>query len=141
MKHHHHHYTTGRHWCTDAFPEHRNNTEKKEEFSSFCIYNKDLFPIFESRSTQRLVSHDDICWNPLNRPINPEKYKHADISFPGILAEGVPNLTNKKFRLIDGRHRMELMKMLDITESLFDVITQEEFFSAVVKTNRRIRIT
>lgn len=123
MKQHLHHYTTGRHWCNDVF-----QSSSSESF--YCIHNEDLFPIFESRSTMKLVNHNDIYWNP--RHFNPEKYQDADISFPGILAEGVPNATNKKFRLIDGRHRIEVMKRIGITESLFNVITQEEFFASVI---------
>lgn len=35
------------------------------------------------------------------------RYEKADTSFPGIVATNMPNPDNRKYRLLDGAHRMD----------------------------------
>ena len=135
-------YITGRHWCNDLFFSHNKlketlSQQQQQLKHQFCIHIQDLFPIFESRSTLKLISHDDICWNPSGTVGNSRKNRQAAITYPAIVAEGVSNKTNKKYRLVDGRHRMDNMKSQGITESSFHVITQDEFYKAV----RRVSVS
>ena len=53
-----------------------------------------------------------------------ERYHNCDIKFPGIVVEA-SNPSNKKYRLLDGKHRIR--KMIDkcIDQSLFYVLNLE----------------
>lgn len=62
-----------------------------------------------------------------------DRYKKADIRFPGIVAEGAPNPFEKKYRLCDGRHRLLKMKEQGLTEAVFRVITKHQFMEAMDK--------
>ena len=63
------------------------------------------------------------------------KYKSCDVKYPLIIAENAPNPFNDKYRMIDGRHRIQKLLLNGYTESLcyvFDYVKLKPFF--VVKT-------
>ncbi len=58
-----------------------------------------------------------------------EKYKKCDPNFYGILVMGVSNPKNKKYRMIDGKHRLEKLMSLGFDKSLFYVLSLNEIQS------------
>ena len=54
------------------------------------------------------------------------KYVNANILFPGILIDGMNNPNGMRYRMIDGRHRLDKMRFNDMTESKFWVFDYSE---------------
>ena len=54
------------------------------------------------------------------------RYYSANIKFPGILVENMENPYNLKYRLIDGKHRIEKMINLGMTTSQFYILKISE---------------
>ena len=81
-----------------------------------------------------LISHDDIAWWFMDEPERKidERYQSCNIRIPGIVAVDAVNPYNKKYRMVDGSHRMAKMLLeTKIRESLFYVISKEELYSNV----------
>ena len=83
---------------------------------------------------ERLVKlkHNDIWYRGFTNEelISDEFYircEDAEISWPCIVVENASNPDDKKYRMIDGRHRMYKMKELGINESIFYVLELEIF--------------
>ena len=53
-----------------------------------------------------------------------KKYINANIYFPGLLVEGLSQ--KSKYKLIDGRHRLDKMRINDMTKSKFYVFDYSE---------------
>ena len=77
------------------------------------------------------VSFDDIGFKgrhltnlrgPMCMCCDGERYYSANIKFPGILVENMVNPYNLKYRMIDGKHRIEKMINLGMTSSYFYVL-------------------
>ena len=78
------------------------------------------------------LNHDDIAWKGMNLPeemVTDEcvccgglSYLECDIKYPCIVLNNAVNPHNKKYRLIDGKHRMAKMRKLGITSSEFFVL-------------------
>ena len=90
-----------------------------------------LLPLLEQREPVTL-SHNDIAFiglDDLESRID-ERYYACDITVPGIVVEGARNPYNKKYRMIDGSHRMAKMFLEhpELTRSKHYVITEKEFF-------------
>lgn len=66
---------------------------------------------------------------------NGERYYKCNINLPCIVADNVLNPHGKRYRLIDGKHRMNCMKDLGITFSQFYVITKEVFFDCLYNSS------
>ena len=78
------------------------------------------------------VDHIDIAWKGMH--LHPHyttdnclcckgrRYKECDIQYPGIISINAPNPYNKKYRMIDGKHRMAKMRKMGIIESNFYVL-------------------
>ena len=71
------------------------------------------------------VSFEDIAWkgkhlgkNKIGKQCiccNGKKYREADPYYPGILLDGAPNPYDLRYRMVDGKHRLErLLKKKDI---------------------------
>jgi len=94
------------------------------------IYINEIFDIVKDRNTI-IIPHDEIAWWYMDDPLKKvdERYYQVDIMYPGIVAEGVKNPYGKKYRMIDGSHRMAKMKLeTKYNASFFYVITKEEFY-------------
>ena len=95
----------------------------------------ELLPTIEARNPV-LISHSEIGWKAMNSPddkINHDnglRYDNADIDCPCILAEGVYNPAGRKYRMVDGSHRITKMRIeTNRTESYFYILTKDEFYS------------
>ena len=58
-----------------------------------------------------------------------ERYLKANYSLPGILAHDVKNPYNKKYRMVDGGHRMaKMVAETDIKQSYYYILAKAEFY-------------
>ena len=55
-----------------------------------------------------------------------KKYRSCDIKYPLIIAKNIPNPFNDKYRMIDGRHRIQKLLLNGCTESLCYVFDYDE---------------
>lgn len=91
-----------------------------------------LYSLIES---EKIINFSDIAWKGKNlhkdlRGKNcfccgGKRYELCDTSFPGIIVEGAPNPFNLKYRLVDGKHRIEKLISEGKTKSLFNIIKYE----------------
>ena len=65
------------------------------------------------------------------------RYEEADVRFPGILAEGVENPYNKRYRLCDGRHRIKKLINQGHSEGVFYIISNKYFMEVFNKTDSK----
>ena len=71
-----------------------------------------------------LIRHSEIC----SPPANPNCIDDVDTSYPGIVIK-----YNNGYQLEDGCHRMAKLQRQGIFESLFYVVTVDEYKSGTVK--------
>jgi len=61
---------------------------------------------------------DDFAYKELsNINVNSHRYISADVNYPLIAVDGMPNPLGKRYRMIDGRHR--LLKQINLGNSKF----------------------
>lgn len=70
-----------------------------------------------------MVMHQDICYPPAN----PDLVDQVDTSYPGILLK-----YDQGYLLEDGVHRVAKLQKQGIFESLFYIVTLEEYAKGVV---------
>jgi len=100
---------------------------------SYVDLSKDIQPLLYGRDPI-LISHDEIAWWFMDEPERKKdkRYETSNIRIPGIVALDAINPYNKRYRMIDGSHRMAKMLLeTKIRESLFYVITKEELYERV----------
>ena len=59
------------------------------------------------------------------------RFCHADITYPPIVADNIINPHNKKYRCIDGKHRIYKLKKLGYKQATFFVISKEIFYKCL----------
>jgi len=89
----------------------------------------------------REVSFDEIAFKgkhftnlrgPMCLCCDGARYYSAKIKFPGILVEGMENPYELKYRMIDGKHRIEKMIDHGKKSSIFYVIKLQNFLDAIL---------
>ena len=77
----------------------------------------------------KMINHDRIGWKGMHFPreelfktLDRKRYDDCDIVYPCILVENAANPYNKKYRMIDGKHRIAKMRQMGIHRSLFYVL-------------------
>ena len=80
----------------------------------------------------QILNHEDIAWKGMDLPeemVTNEciccdglRYLECNIKYPCIVLNNAVNPHNKKYRLIDGKHRMSKMRKQGITSSKFYVL-------------------
>ena len=82
-----------------------------------------LSKIIDLLSETKIIDHEDIAWGmKVDKHWKGPRYDKCDISYPGIVCKDAPNPYGKKYRLIDGNHRMAKMTDMNITKSCYYVI-------------------
>ena len=71
------------------------------------------------------IKHSDICYSGR---VKPKQVKEADTSYPGIVIE-----YDNGYWLEDGAHRIAKLQQEGIYESLFYVVTVDEYKSGLVE--------
>ncbi len=99
----------------------------------------DLIPIINQKGNQegiQEVKFDDIAWKGFDlgmdkRGVNctccgGERYIHCSTRVPGILLEGVKNPAGRKYRCIDGKHRIEALLSYNMKYGNFFVLNIDD---------------
>ena len=82
------------------------------------IRNKNLYPLSKNKSPTTIQIKDIAL---PDAPVYKERVKDADTSFPVWVVEGIKNPENKKYVLIDGKHRVHLLTNDSIQAIVFSV--------------------
>ena len=64
------------------------------------------------------------------------RYINCDTKYPPIIAYNAPNPFNNKYRMIDGRHRIQKLLLNGLTESLFYVFDFDELRPYIIDGHR-----
>ena len=92
----------------------------------------------------KTIPHNDIGYKYLHRPeyiIDSKQYYDCDISFPGIAVEGAENPYGRKYRIIDGVHRIiktqvlrgvQIPAVANDVESKFYVMPADLFYKLIL---------
>ena len=90
-----------------------------------------------TNKTATKVSLNDIGWKGLHTKDTDgltERYHKCDTTFPGVIVEGGENPYSKKYRMIDGSHRIrKIIRETNQTHSDFFVLSNEEFLGLLKK--------
>jgi len=108
----------------------------------FCLIDlKQVAKLLNDNRLQK-IKLDDIAWKGKhNFPYlcgnkcsccNGSRYINCDIKYPPIIASSAPNPYNNKYRMIDGRHRIQKMLFDGLKESLFYVFDFDELRPFIV---------
>lgn len=83
------------------------------------IITSNLYSFIKHNKLKPIELHiDEFAYKPLDTiEISSHRYKLADITYPLFAVDGMPNPYNKKYRMIDGRHR--LLKQINSGKSIF----------------------
>jgi hypothetical protein len=83
------------------------------------IITANLYPFIKYKKMNPVELHiDEFAHKPLDTiEIDHPRYKLADVIYPLFAVDGMPNPYNKKYRMIDGRHR--LLKQINSGKSVF----------------------
>jgi len=76
------------------------------------------------------IHHAEICAKPGNwsghDDFSGKRFDAADPRYPGLLVENMPNPCNLRYRMVDGRRRLEKLRRMGITQSLFVIFDYAE---------------
>jgi len=98
------------------------------------IYLEKLIPFLKWNKLKK-IKINEIGWKgmhlseeeSINCPCcNGERYIKCDIDIPGIVALNTPNPYGKKYRMIDGKHRIRKRLNNGFTDGWFFVFTYKE---------------
>ena len=82
-----------------------------------------LSKVIDLLSETQIIDHEDIAWGmKVLKHSRGFRYDNCDISYPGIVCKDAPNPYGKKYRMIDGNHRMAKMTNMNITKSPYYVV-------------------
>lgn len=113
--------------------------------NTYCINTSKLFPIVNDGAVSlKTIDFEHIAHHPIWKSnLTGPRFNLADIRFPGIVVENMPNPYNKPYRLIDGKHRLAKMILEGKQRSEFYVFQYEEIlpFVELHPLNGHIRYT
>ena len=116
---------TGYHECVES--------DRYGDWSLFeNVSGIDLVKIKYLLQETQILNHEDIAWKGMDLPeemVTNEciccdglRYLECNIKYPCIVLNNAVNPHNKKYRLIDGKHRMAKMRRLGMMSSKFFVL-------------------
>ena len=117
-------------------------------YGDWRISNDDLFMSLNKIShlleedKLRLIDFKDIAFKGINLPLSMrrencicchgKRFSSCNTDYPGIVTrfiKDIPNPFNKKYRMLDAKHRIEKMLSQGITKSLFYLLDLNEIIS------------
>ena len=110
------HFITGKFIFYD--PAYQFDESKLKSGILLGIRNKNLYPLSKNKSPTTIEIKDIAL---PDAPVYEERLKDADTSFPIWVVEGIRNPENKKYLLIDGKHRVHLSTNNSIQAIIFSV--------------------
>lgn len=108
-------------------------------YENSVIELKKLMPLLADKKLKN-IKLDDIAWK--GKDLYPKKsgnncyccrgrkYRNCDVKYPLIIAKNASNPFNDKYRMIDGRHRIQKLLLNGYVESLcyvFDYVELKPF--------------
>ena len=96
----------------------KENKLKEVDFKDIAWRGKHFFPNLSG----------DNCWC-----CGGKRYAGCDIKYPGILIDNVSNPYDNRYRMIDGKHRLQKMLLSGMTKSLFYVLEYDDVKNYVHK--------
>ena len=96
----------------------------------------DLMPLLNDDNGFEYVKLTDIAWKGFDMGMsiraenciccNGDKFVNCDSTRPGILLDGVKNLEGRRYRCLDGKHRIEALLSYGIEYGNFYVLTLDQ---------------
>ena len=96
---------------------------------------KDLLPILNDENGFHLVELSDIAWKGFDLDMslradncsccNGNRFRDCNPTIPGILLEGTSNPGGRKYRCLDGKHRIEALLSYEQTIGTFYILNMD----------------
>lgn len=87
--------------------------------------------------TPQLLGLAEVCYR--DNIVSVERYRGCDTSYPGVVAEHVANPCAKRYRLLDGNHRVHKLLDAGVSRHWFYVFQLDEFRHLVEEYDPRRR--
>tara|TARA_Y100001963_G_scaffold50933_1_gene71267 strand:+ start:1214 stop:1675 length:462 start_codon:yes stop_codon:yes gene_type:complete len=85
----------------------------------YDLYLHDLLPVLNDKTGFHYVKLNDIAWKGFDLDMSVrgenciccdgDRFRDCDSTKPGILLEGIKNPGGRKYRCLDGKHRIEVL--------------------------------
>jgi hypothetical protein len=108
------------------------------EYKSIGPAKIDVSKVFNLIKYKKLkpvkLNIDDVAYKSIQDiNINSIRYKIANDNFPLLVIEGMENPYNKKYRMIDGRHRLKKQLNKGYSELWFYVLQESDILHYIQK--------
>ena len=107
---------------------------------------KDLLPILNEKTGFHRVELSDIAWKGFDLDIslradncsccNGNRFRDCNPTMPGILLEGTSNPRGRRYRCLDGKHRIEVLLSYEQTIGIFYKLTLDEIRNHLMKYDK-----
>lgn len=92
----------------------------------YDLYLHDLLPVLNDKTGFHYVKLNDIAWKGFDLDMSVrgenciccdgDRFRDCDSTKPGILLEGIKNPGGRKYRCLDGKHRIEALLSYEQTK-------------------------
>ena len=111
-----------------------------------CYLNlNDLLPVLNDKTGFHRVELEDIAWKGFDLDMslradncpccNGNRFRDCNPTMPGILLEGIPNPGGRKYRCIDGKHRIEALLSYEQTHGTFYILNMSHIIDYLKEYN------
>ena len=107
---------------------------------------KDLLPILNDENGFHRVKLDDIAWKGFDLDMsfradncfccNGNRFRDCNSTIPGILLEGTSNPGGRKYRCLDGKHRIEALLSYEQTHGSFYILNMDHINEYLIKYDK-----
>ena len=104
-------------------------------FDELSVRMRRLNPLLTDNNLKE-INFDDIQWFGFDLPsrltgencicCGGKRTMNANIKLPGLLLDGTTTFSGRRYRSMDGRHRIEKMRLMGLTKSKFYVLNFSE---------------
>ena len=107
---------------------------------------KDLLPILNDKTGFHRVELSDIAWKGFDLDMslradncsccNGNRFRDCNPTMPGILLEGTSNPGGRKYRCLDGKHRIEALLSYEQTHGIFYILNMDHINEYLIKYDK-----
>jgi len=107
---------------------------------------KDLLPILNDETGFHCVELSDIAWKGFDLDMslradncvccNGNRFRDCNPTMPGILLEGIENPGGRKYRCLDGKHRIEALLSYQQTHGSFYILNEYHINEYLIKYDK-----
>ena len=107
---------------------------------------KDLLPILNDKTGFHRVELSDIAWKGFDLDMslradncsccNGNRFRDCNPTMPGILLEGTSNPRGRKYRCLDGKHRIEALLSYEQTHGIFYILNMDHINEHLIKYDK-----